>query len=96
MNIRLQASLIKYINGIDFALWNFYVNGAINVSIEEVENLSKKEKLTQSRKIEFSNKNSERYLLELSKKTTLSKSVIIRRCLIWLSKQPSYPTNFIE
>lgn len=87
LNVRLpRRDISSYINGIDFAIWRAYVDESLLMN----ENLIEKKELGYGAKIPLS-ETSFGYLNEMSNEMKLNKSEIIRRCLVWLSKQATYP-----
>lgn len=98
ISVRLQKKLVEYKNGIDYALWYFFVKNKLSVNLNKLEKISK-QKLSNGVNIKFCNKHSELYLNELVKEHKKTKSEIIRFCLFWLMDtlgKDKYPVNFKE
>jgi hypothetical protein len=91
LNVRLPNGLFKYADGIDFAIWRFYVD----IDLPTNEEFNTDHDLNSVISISLSDKSLD-YLNQISEDTKLTKSEIIRRCLFWLSKQATYPKNFKE
>ena len=91
LNVRLPNGLFQYTDGIDFAIWRFYVD--IDLPTNDAFNQDQDQDLNSGLKIPLSNK-SLNYLTQISKDTKLTKSELIRRCLFWLSKQATYPKHY--
>lgn len=89
LSVRLPSGLFKHTDGIDFAIWRFYVD--IDLPINDAFNQN--HDLSSTIKIALSDTSLD-YLNQISQDTQLTKSDIIRRCLFWLSKQATYPKHY--
>lgn len=89
LHIRLPKELLKHTDGIDFAIWRFYVD----IDLPTNDAFNQDQDLNNGLKIPLSNKSLD-YLTQISQDTKLTKSEIIRRCLFWLSKQATYPKHY--
>lgn len=86
LNVRLPTGLSCFKDGLDFAIWRAYVDESLLTN----ENLVENKALSSSTQIPLAGM-SLNYLNEISVEMELSKSEIMRRCLVWLSKQATYP-----
>jgi hypothetical protein len=89
LNVRLPNGLFQYADGIDFAIWRFYVD----IDLPTNDDFNQDQDLNSGLSIPLSNKSLD-YLNQISEDTKLTKSEIIRRCLFWLSKQATYPKHY--
>lgn len=89
LHVRSPKELLKHADGIDFAIWRFYVD----IDLPTNDEFNQDHDLSNGLKIAVSNKSLD-YLNQISKESKLTKSEIIRRCLLWLSKQATYPKHY--
>ena len=89
LHVRLPNGLFQYTDGIDFAIWRFYVD----IDLPTNDEFNQDQDLSSGLNIPLSNKSLD-YLTQISADTKLTKSEIIRRCLFWLSKQATYPKHY--
>jgi len=89
LHIRSPKELLKHADGIDFAIWRFYVD----IDLPTNDDFNQDQDLSSTINIPLSNTSLD-YLQQISNETQLRKSEIIRRCLFWLSKQATYPKHY--
>jgi hypothetical protein len=89
LHIRSPEGLLKHTDGIDFAIWRFYVD----IDLPTNDEFNQDQDLSSGLNIPLSDKSLD-YLTQISQDTKLTKSEIIRRCLFWLSKQATYPKHY--
>ena len=89
LSVRLPNGLFQHTDGIDFAIWRFYVD----IDLPTNDAFNQDQDLSSTIKIPLSDKSLD-YLTQISEDTQLTKSEIIRRCLFWLSKQATYPKHY--
>ena len=89
LHVRLPNGLFQYTDGIDFAIWRFYVD----IDLPTNDAFNPDQDLSSGLNIPLSDKSLD-YLTQISEDTKLTKSEIIRRCLFWLFKQATYPKHY--
>jgi hypothetical protein len=89
LSVRLPNGLFKHTDGIDFAIWRFYVD----IDLPTNDEFNQDQDLSSGLSIPLSNKSLD-YLTQISEDTKQTKSELIRRCLFWLSKQATYPKHY--
>ena len=82
LHIRSPKGLLKHTDGIDFAIWRFYVD----IDLPTNDEFNQDQDLSNGLNIPLSDKSLDD-LTQISEDTKLKKSELIRRCLFWLSKQ---------